>query len=93
MRDLSEKEIARWEKVRARGKVSYVIRGSLATVAALNLGFVLTGWANGGSLFSWYFFVTSVFLGSLGSLSVWWEAEGRYQNTLLNQKIRKGLAA
>lgn len=89
---MSEKEVARWEKARAKGKWFFVFRTAITFAVSI---FVVT------SLISWlfndevylkpidliFFIVASPFVGLMN----WWTRDARYRNHLLDKKISDGL--
>jgi hypothetical protein len=91
LRDLNEKQIARWEKARAKGKAAYVIRTSLFWWFGFNGFMSAFNWFWGSQPFNWPLIIASLVLCPLVGYSAWWGSEGSYQNTLQNRKILKGL--
>lgn len=92
MKAMSEKEIARWEKQRAKGKWFVIFR--TAILASISM-FVLTnllGWISDGQTYlTPYFLVSYLVIGLLLGVTSWWTNDARYQNHVLDKKIEHGM--
>ncbi len=93
---MTDVELERWEMRRSVGKCKFVARK--AVILAFQF-FML--WNIMLSLFTRDFYqlgarqilgslLGSIVFGIFAAIVVWWENDSRYQNTILDEKIRKG---
>ena len=92
MKSMSRKEFLRWEKLRLRGKRYVVLRTAIASGLFFFVGLNMVSWFWVGRSLPTPFFLAYPVLGlAVGSI-YWWMKEGRFQNLLLNKKIRPASA-
>lgn len=90
---MSDKETAHWDKVRERGKWLFIV----SRAVTFGVGFYLLNY-----LLVWFWqnpfelrlsmIVLPLCIGFIGGLTNWWIEDARYQNHILDKKIREGLS-
>ncbi|MDI1240408.1 MAG: hypothetical protein PSX80_00640 [bacterium] len=89
---MSSKEMVRWEKIRAKGKWYFMLRTALQFSLAVLFADVVTDWLFGDpiEIKTFTLYAVPVF-GLLSGITLWWIADARYQNHMLDSKIHDGL--
>lgn len=91
MKSMSRKAFLRWEKLRLKGKRYVVLRTGIVSALFFFIGLNLVSWFWTGRSFPTSYFLAYPVLGLAAGLAYWWMNEGRFQNFLLNKKMRAGL--
>lgn len=89
---MSEKDVARWEKTRAKGKWRFIIVraavfGSMLFLVKIVMDFL---WGDPVELRPYFLWLYPV-LGLVAGASMWWIADAQYQNYILDKKIHDHL--
>ncbi len=91
---MSDKDAIRWERVRTRGKMFYILRKAALFTLFMLIALNVSEFLFRGRLleFSYVHLCVFVVLGFLAGFTEWWSNNARYQTYLLDKKIAKGLA-
>ena len=88
-----QRSLEKWERIRAKGKVRFVVRSALAFVLLMIVPIGTVEFFHDGSQFSdfrlWLIslLVTGIFFGFV----TWWDKEGRYKSARLEEDIHRRL--
>ena len=89
---MSEKEVARWEKVQAKGKWFFVFRTALTFAVSILIVTSLVNWLfNDETYFKPFILISLVVMSPFVGLINWWTGDARYQNHILDKRISDGL--
>jgi hypothetical protein len=87
MKKMSRKGFLRWEKLRQRGKKSFVLKNTFTSGIFFFLILNLASWAWSGLPLSKFFLLAYPALGLVTGTIIWWVNEGRFEEFLLDKKV------
>lgn len=91
-KEMSDKEVARWEKVRAKGKMFFVLRTSIIFSLSIAILTALLNWLlTENTHFTPFNLIFLIVMSPFIGLINWWAGDARYQNHILDKKISDGL--